>query len=251
MCLIACAFHAYPNATLVVAGNRDEFHDRPAAAADHWQDAPQVIGGRDLTAGGSWLAVAPGRLAAVTNVRRMDRPNPDAPSRGDLVARFVTGTESAAAAAAALLPEAHRYAGFNLLLWDGAALHYLSNRIEPCHRVLGPGIYGLSNAALDTPWPKVAGLRAQLHEAARHAAPTHTLFTALRDERRPDDTDLPDTGVGQEMERFLSPAFIRDRRYGTRASTVVTAGPTGIELIERAFGPEGVPLGERRLEVGA
>lgn len=251
MCLIACAYRCHPDYPLILAGNRDEFHGRPTADAAPWPDAPQVVGGRDLEAGGSWLALSGrGRLAAVTNVRRMAQPLPGAPSRGALVADFVRGEARAANAAVALLDRAPAYAGFNLLLWDGDTLEYVSNRPTPRHTTLPPGVYGLSNDALDTPWPKLLRLRAAMQAVADGARHIDTLFTALADPRPAADAEMPNTGVGAPMERLLSSPFIRDARYGTRASTVVTVPAHGAaRLVERRFGPEGRPLGESTLEV--
>jgi uncharacterized protein with NRDE domain len=246
MCLIACAFRAHPDYELILAGNRDEFHGRPTADAAVWNDAPQVIGGRDLEAGGSWLALSSrGRLAAVTNVRRMAQSLPSAPSRGALVADFVRGDASAVDAAHALLRDANDYAGFNLLLWDGHTLEYVSNRPVPRHDTLPPGVYGLSNDALDTPWPKLIRLRDAMTAVVAQRRNVDTLFDALADDRPAADAALPDTGVGNEMERFLSSPFIRDTRYGTRASTIVTVPYQGAaRLLERRFGPNGRPLGQ-------
>lgn len=248
MCLIGIAYRAHPQYELVLAANRDEFHARAAAPAAYWADAPEVYGGRDLTQGGGWLALsARRRLAAVTNVRRMVTPDPQAPSRGRLVADFVRGAQDAPAFAAALKAQAPHYAGFNLLLWDGAQLLYTTN--QPDFRVeeIQPGIHGLSNATLDTPWPKLTRLTGALHHwvdaASREPAP---LLAALADDAPAPDAALPDTGVGAQMERFLSPPFIRGERYGTRASTVVLAGAAQAQFIERRFGPNGSVLGESR-----
>lgn len=251
MCLIACAFGVHPDFPLIVAANRDEFHARPTAAAAPWVDAPQVVGGRDLAAGGSWMAVSGRqRLAAVTNVRRMADPDPAAPSRGALVANFVTAARPAAAFVDALLPDAHRYAGFNLLLWADNALHYVGNWPTPTHRVLVPGVYGLSNATLDTPWPKLQRLRRAMAQVVAQRGPPETLFTVLADRTPAADAELPDTGVGTEVERFLSPPFISDVRYGTRASTLVTVDAAGrTRLEERRFGPSGKPDGVTCLEI--
>jgi uncharacterized protein with NRDE domain len=252
MCLIACAVGVHPDFPLIVAANRDEFHARPTAAAAPWAGAPQVIGGRDLAAGGSWMAVSGHqRLAAVTNVRRMTEPDPAAPSRGALVANFVTATQPATAFVDALLPDAHRYAGFNLLLWEGGTLHYVGNWPTPIHRVLTPGVYGVSNAALDTPWPKLQQLRRAMAQVVAQRGPPDALFTVLSDRTPAADAELPDTGAGIELERFLSPPFISDARYGTRASTLVTVDAAGCtRLEERRFGPNGKPDGISRLKTG-
>lgn len=235
MCLIALAWRAHPRFELVLAANRDEFHARPAAGAAFWPEAPQVFGGRDLVQGGSWLALSTARrLAAVTNVRRMQVPDPAAPSRGALVADFVReGREPQS-------PE--RYAGYNLLLWDGDAPRYLSNEAPP--QTLTPGVHGLSNATLNTPWPKLLRLREALSQwCAQGAESPQGLFSALGDERRAGDEELPDTGVGLEMERLLSAPFIRSARYGTRASTVICIEREQARFMEQRFDAAGQPSG--------
>jgi uncharacterized protein with NRDE domain len=249
MCLIAVAFRAHPRYDLVVAANRDEFHDRPAAPAAYWTDAPNVFAGRDLKQGGAWLAISTnGRLAAVTNVRRMVTPDPKAPSRGGLVASFVRSGVPAATCATALAGQATRYAGFNLLLYDGRELQYLNNHPAYVARAVESGLHVVSNADLDTPWPKTRRLRKAMEDWISAGADSiEPLFAALADRTRAPDGELPDTGVGVELERMLSPAFIASDGYGTRCSTVVTIGKDGaIEFVERRFGRDGAPAGETR-----
>lgn len=236
MCLIGVAWRADAQHELVLAANRDEFHDRPSAPAAPWDDAPQVFGGRDLRSGGSWLAVSQrGRLAAVTNVRRMIPPNPAAPTRGALVADFVRGDAGAAAFAEGLRAKAEAYSGFNLLLYDGRELLYVDNHPEFEVARVAPGVHVVSNDQLDTPWPKSLRLKAVLERTRDRAA----LFEALADRRPARDAELPDTGVGLELERMLSPAFIVSPGYGTRCSTVVALGPAGIDFVEKRFRPSG------------
>lgn len=255
MCLIALAYQAHPRYELLLAANRDEFHRRPAAPAAPWPEDPEVVGGRDLVGGGAWLALSSRRrLAAVTNVRRMEAPDPAAPSRGHLVADFVLGHESAVERAKRLMDSAHRYAGYNLLLWDGEALVYLSNRPTPVWQRLVPGVHAVSNAQLDTPWPKLRRLRAAVDAHCNPPiapdvdadADPESLFQALADEQIPPDPELPDTGVGLETERRLAPPFIRGRDYGTRCSSLILIprGGGDLRFVERRFGPEGVPAGE-------
>lgn len=236
MCLIA--IDRQDNA-LTVAANRDEFHHRPTLAADWWEDAPQVWGGRDQQAGGAWLAVSrTGRFAAVTNVRRMLPPRPEAPSRGALVQAFMNSLEPAQAFASALRANADHYSGFNLLLFDGLELLYLSNEPHFTLRSVPAGLHVLSNASLDTPWPKAERLRAVMATRAGDAERAREqLFDALADRRPAADADLPDTGVGLEMERFLSAAFISSPRYGTRASTVLQLEGNQLQIEERRFDP--------------
>lgn len=245
MCLIGALWRAHPRYELVLAANRDEFHARPSAPAAFWPGAPDVLGGRDLKEGGGWLAVsARGRLGAVTNVRRMVPPRAGAPSRGALVAGFVRGAQSARAFADALAPQALRYAGFNLLLYDGTELRYVDNHPAFEQQPVAPGVHIVSNDQLDTPWPKSLRLRAALEQwRARDAEDFEPLFAALADPTPAPDADLPDTGVGREMERFLSPPFIVGEAYGTRCSTLVAIGGGRIRFMERRFRPDGTEDG--------
>ena len=246
MCLIAVALAAHPRYRLVVAANRDEFHARPTAAAAWWDGPARIYGGRDLQQGGGWFAVTDdGRWAAVTNVRRMVPPDPAAPSRGALVADYLRGSATAAAHAAQSLATADRYAGFNLLLGDKDGCVYLSNHPQPELTTLKPGVHGLSNASLDTPWPKLLRLRSALAGwCSSGNSQTAALFAALADETPVSDAELPDTGIGLAHERFLATPFIRSPSYGTRASTLLLIGNEGIEFHERRYGANGVFLGE-------
>lgn len=249
MCLISLNWRAHPRYELVLAANRDEFHHRPTAAAGWWTDAPEVFGGRDLSQGGGWLAASRRRrLAAVTNVRRMVQPDPNAPSRGALVADFMRSTQSAAEFAKRLHGRADAYAGFNLLLYDGTTLLYATNHDGFRSERLTPGVHAVSNAALDTPWPKLLRLRERLRDwSTRACIDDAGLFDALADERKAADAELPDTGVGLELERLLSPPFIRGPQYGTRASSVIALETDGtLHFSERRFGPNGQPAGETR-----
>ncbi len=250
MCVAAFAWQAHPRWRLVLAGNRDEFHARPAAPLAHWDDVPGVIAGRDLEAGGTWLGVhQAGRCALVTNVRDLRAPQ-DGRSRGWLASDWLRDGQGALAASDALRAHAPDYRPFNLLLADHAHCVWTSNRPQPRQAVVAPGVHSLSNAALDSGWPKALTLARRLEawlEADRHGEP-EALLQALADERTYPDASLPDTGIGLERERWLSSAFIRGRDYGTRASTVVMLGHDGEGIVvERRWGPEGVALGERRI----
>jgi uncharacterized protein with NRDE domain len=223
MCLLAIAWKTHPRWRLLLAGNRDEFHGRPAAALDRWEHLPGVLAGRDLQSGGTWAGVdVRGRMAVVTNVRDPAIRKPGAPSRGALVTEFLGGRDSAASQAQRLQASALDYAPFNLLLADGDSCEYLGNTPAPKRATLAPGVHGLSNGALDAPWPKVVTLRERLAEwiAAARQDPS-PLWAALADETPTADAALPDTGVGIELERMLSPAFVRGASYGTRASTLI------------------------------
>ncbi len=253
MCLIAFAWQAHPRWRLILAGNRDEFHARPSAALARWVDAP-IVGGRDLEAGGTWLGVTDaGRCAVVTNVRD-PRDTRDGLSRGLLASGYLAGGAGAADHARALLQTAADYRPFNLLTFDADTAWYLGNRPGPRAQAVTPGVHGLSNADFNTPWPKTRALmrRLQAWLDAGRADDFAPLFDALADESRPTDDQLPDTGMGLEMERFLAGAFIRGDRYGTRASTVVALGHDGRGvIIERRFGPAGRVVAETRCNVGA
>ncbi|AWH35842.1 hypothetical protein C1929_03245 [Stenotrophomonas sp. ZAC14D1_NAIMI4_6] len=248
MCLLALGWLHHPRWRLVMTGNRDEFHARPTAALAPWQDEPSIIGGRDLRSGGGWAGVGgAGRMAVVTNVRDPLAAQAG-PSRGALVADFLRGRDPAAVHMDRLAGIAAAYAPFNLLLADSDSLEYLGN--HPAERqTLGPGVHGMSNGALDAPWPKTRRLMDALSawlEADGDLAP---LWAALADEHRPADSELPDTGIGLERERWLSPAFIRGDDYGTRASTVLLIDAAGRgQMHERRFGAQGVFLGESRVD---
>lgn len=243
MCLILLALDAHPSYGLVLAANRDEFHDRPAARAAWWPDAPDVIGGRDLREGGTWMAVTRrGRWAALTNVRGGAEPDPRAPSRGVLVRDYVMGTATPEAYLRGVAEEAGRFNGFNLLVGEAEHGWWFSNRSGEPPLPLGPGIHGVSNHLLDTPWPKVArgkrALAAALHDGDA-AGLEDALLALLADRTTAPDAELPDTGVGVEWERALSPALIRTPGYGTRASTALLLGRSGeATLVERVHAPQ-------------
>lgn len=254
MCLIAIAWRVHPRFPLALIANRDEFHARPTAPAGFDPDAPDVYGGRDLLQGGSWLqASTRGRLAAVTNVRA-GLANEAAPrSRGMLVRDFVRGDGTAEASLQALAPIAAEFGRFNLLAWDGQALAFASNHPGFVARLVEPGLHAMSNGAFDAPWPKSThATRALSAWLASGAADTGTpgmpalapLLDALADATVAPDDALPDTGVGLELERTLSPPFVRGERYGTRCSSVVLAGRDGIVFAERRYGPGAGLLGD-------
>jgi len=252
MCLLALAWKVHPRWQLLMAGNRDEFHQRPTAALVAWP-APDrgVIAGRDLRSSGTWAGVGrDGRMAVVTNVRDPSAPQ-GGPSRGALVADYLRATTPAADFVDTLAESAAAFAPFNLLLADRDSCQFLGNH-PPLKQALAPGIHGVSNGPLDAPWPKTLGLNAAMQawiDAGRDdLAP---LWAALADERRADDSRLPDTGIGLERERWLSSAFIRSPEYGTRASTVIALDAQGHGFIrERRFDPGGACIGETALTVG-
>lgn len=252
MCVVAFAWDVHPRWRLVLAGNRDEFHARPTAPLARWDDAPSITGGRDLEAGGTWLGVDDsGRCAMVTNVRDLRAPQ-DGLSRGLLASDWLRGGQGALAHAAALVPAASGYRPFNLLLFDRRDGLWLGNRPGTRQQPLAAGVHALSNAELDTPWPKTVALAARMRQWLRTGSEDvrdlEPLFAALADDTVWPDADLPDTGIGLARERWLSSAFIRGPDYGTRASTVVALDRSGGGLvIERRWGPDGVALGETTL----
>lgn len=246
MCLILFAHDCHPRYRLVLAANRDEFHERPAAATEFWKDAPRVLAGRDLTAGGTWMGVTrQGRLAAVTNFRDPASIRADAPSRGALVTDFLTGSQDSRSYLDAVQAVGSHYNGFNLLVWDGHGLFWYSNR-GPGIQKVAPGIHGISNALLDTDWPKVErGMNRMKRWIESDLRPDpEEGFSLLGDRTPASDHRLPNTGVGLAWERMLSSIFIVSPVYGTRASTLVMVDREGgVEMIERSFGPDGDPAG--------
>jgi uncharacterized protein with NRDE domain len=238
MCLIVFAYEYHPLYRLVLCANRDEFFDRPTAPAGPWKEAPDLIAGKDLRAGGTWLGITRGgRIAAVTNYREPGFRKVAGTSRGALVTDFLTGPLSPADHLEALAKASHTYNGFNLLLGDARALFYFSNRSSGIQNV-PPGIHGLSNRHLDTPWPKVEKAKAGLDEllAGASALEVEALFTLLTDRSVPPDDQLPDTGVGLEWERLLSSMWIAGDTYGTRSSSILLWEKSGrIEFYERTF----------------
>ena len=231
MCLIVFAWKILPCTPLLLAANRDEFYERPAAAAAWWQDHPHIFAGRDLRSGGTWLGIqsaAPAlpaeKFAAVTNIRAPEEKRSNAPSRGDLVVDFLNFSGTAQEYVALLRAQPDLYNGFNLLLGDGQDLIWFSNRHGDDVRngvPLAPGIYGVSNAALDTCWHKVIRTKAEFASLLCQLAPTDAFFEMLGNTTQAPDCRLPDTGISLEMERLLSSPCIVSESYGTRVSTLL------------------------------
>lgn len=228
MCLIGIAYGMHPRFPLLVAANRDEFHERPADPARFWPDSPALLAGRDRRGGGTWLGLSlAGRFAAVTNFREPASPTTGPRSRGELVAQFLEGDQPAGAFARRVTADGAGYGGFGLLVMDRDSMWFASNRVDSPVPVPA-GVHGLSNRALNSPWPKVERMRAEL--ARQTAAPRpdiRRLLPALRDTTRAPDHDLPDTGVGLERERLLSAPFIVNDTYGTRCSTLLLVDADG------------------------
>jgi uncharacterized protein with NRDE domain len=232
MCLIVFAWRVIPGVPLIAAANRDEFYERASAPAGTWPEHPQIFAGRDLLAGGSWMGItqagsdanASPRFAAITNIRAPAEHKADAPSRGHLVADYLAGSMSAQEYIEAIRPGCDAYNGFNLVLGDRDTLLWFSNKGQHDARngqPLEPGIYGLSNALLDAPWPKVLKTKAQFASLLCQGAPDEAYFEMLADTTPAPDQRLPETGVPLDLERVLSAVRIETPSYGTRTSTVV------------------------------
>jgi len=247
MCLILFAYRVVPRAPLIVAANRDEYFARPAAPAAPWADDPTVLAGRDLSAGGTWLGVSTtGRFAALTNFRNPADHRRDAPSRGELVKAFLTGRMPARSYVHDLARDAKRYNGFCLLVGDGDHLFFYSNRAEAPLEVQ-PGVHGLTNQLLDTPWPKVVKGRAGLERLAGSPFSIDDHLALLDDTVPANERDLPQVGVDTERERRLSSLRILSAEYGTRCSTVVRITSAGtIDFAERSYRADGDIAGEVR-----
>jgi uncharacterized protein with NRDE domain len=251
MCLVVFAWKSHPRYRLVLAANRDEFHDRPAAPLGWWQDEPRVLAGRDLRGGGTWLGAArSGRFGVITNFRELEYPPAaDAPSRGELVRRFLTAATSPREYLDDLRASAPRHAGFNLLVGGPRALHYFSNRNGSTARPLEPGLYGLGNHLLDSPWPKLLRSRSRLEALlAADTLEPERLFALLADRTPADEDEVPDTGLPPDWERALSAPFVLHQGYGTRCSTLLYVERTGrTTLHERRFDAAGALAGATRI----
>ncbi len=246
MCLALIAWHSHPDYPLVVAANRDEFYARTTRPAAWWGQAVSLLAGRDEEAGGTWLGInRRGRFALLTNVRAPTERNPHAPTRGALVVSALQSRESVGPWLRRLAARSHAYNGFNLLVGDALAapgrarepeLHYHSNRLSQPPRRLEPGIYGLSNAFLDTPWPKVTRAVGRFACLVASRVDPDALLALMADRALAPDNALPSTGVPLEWERVLSAIQIRANGYGTRATTVLTVRNDGlVSFVERTF----------------
>lgn len=253
MCLIFFSYDMHSDCQLLVAANRDEFYDRPTSPLGFWKDLPYILAGRDLKNSGTWMGITrTGRFAAITNFREhpvshfQDGAGEQPPSRGLLVSNFLAGKESPGTYLEHVRSTGHRYNGFNLLIGDSSGLFYYSNRKNYIQR-LKPGLYGLSNHILDTPWPKVkkgkACLKTLLFSCSHGPLPDQgdffeDIFHILGDRSRPPDDSLPDTGVGISWEKILSPLFVTSEIYGTRSSSILLMEKTGkTTFLERTFIP--------------
>ena len=236
MCLIVFAYRVHPEFPLVVAANRDEYYRRPTAQAAYWNERPDILAGRDLEFMGTWMGVTrSGRFAAVTNFRDPEDSRTSAESRGTIVSDFLTQTDSCAVYLQGVTANATAYRGFNLLASDGEDLYYYTNRGgEP--RKVKPGIYGLSNHLLDTPWPKLVAARARLERSLSPAPSIEPLLALLADTTMADPADLPRAGLDAAREKMLSAARIVSTDYGTRSTTAMLQGRDGrLQYAERTY----------------
>lgn len=241
MCTLLVAYEVHPRYRLILAANRDEFYERPTAAAAYWGEAPHLFAGRDLVHGGSWLGVTrAGRIAALTNFRAPQEAGKHRPSRGHLVSEFLKEEITPEEYVERLRGNGVAYSGYNLILGDTDRLYYYSNKSDEFLRI-GPGVHGLSNHLLNTPWPKVVRGRESLIRLLESGDfCTEDIFAILADRTQAPDEQLPDTGVGLETERLLSSTFITSERYGTRSSTLLLVDhELQAAFVERSFDPGG------------
>lgn len=238
MCLLFLSYRLTPQYKIVLAANRDEFISRPTAPLGFLDENRAILGGKDLSGGGTWLAINKNlKIAALTNYREPQLLTQDLPSRGEIVLDFVEGKSQCLDYLEDIAERDHAYSGFNLIAGDKEALYYYSNRAGG-PRELQPGFYGLSNHLLDTPWPKVTRGKILLfpHMVQVDKVLPEPIFETLTDTHRPEDHALPDTGVGMEWERLLSTIFIDSPGYGTRSSAVITVDYNDrIEFYEKTY----------------
>ena len=251
MCLILVAIQKHPTYKLILVANRDEYYARPAEPPHFWEDAPHLLAGRDLVAAGTWLGITrKARIAAVTNYRDPATVKSDAPSRGKLVSDFLLSDLDPASYLDLIRPAKDRYNGFNLILGNRDRITWYSNRSDEVTPLL-PGVYGLSNHLLDTPWPKVVRAKALFEEIIRTGGQisAESLFLLLKDHTMAPEDRLPRTGVPLEWERILSPIFITSPTYGTRSSTVVLIDKEDrITFMDRTFNSHPEPVSTAKFE---
>lgn len=237
MCLIAFAYKTHPDFPIIIIANRDEFYERPTEAVHFWQDSPHILAGRDLRMNGSWLGVSKsGRFAAITNYRDPNRPETGQLSRGTILQSFLNTEQTSADFVEELRGNKDLYGGFNVLLYDGKQMQHYNNVFDE-HTVVPPGVHSISNATLNTPWPKVTFAAKVLQQAVDdETIETNQLISLLANHETAPDDSLPDTGVGIYLERALSASFVQLANYGTRCSTALTISKNGyIHLQERTY----------------
>lgn len=239
MCLVVFSFKEHENYKLVVGANRDEFYERPTDPAHFWEDYPHILGGRDRTACGTWLGVTrKGKISLLTNYRDPRNIKKDAPSRGNLVGDFLKKDISPRDYLENISSIGHAYNGFNLILGTHEDLWYYTNQKDKIYR-LGSGLYGISNAVLNTKWPKVEKAKENFRQILnKELIDPDEILNFLYDDKKAPEDSLPDTGIGQEREKLLSPIFIKSENYGTRSSTVVLVDNEDVlSFTERVYNP--------------
>jgi len=237
MCLIVFSYQNHTKYPLILAGNRDEFFERPTQKAHFWDTEPSFIAGKDLKAGGTWLGISKrGMFAALTNYRDFHNPRSSHLSRGKIITDFLSSDGNAESKLHRFLDQSSAFDGYNLLAGSIDRLYYLTNIRSLYHRI-EPGLHGLSNAFLDTPWPKVERAKAMFRECISGEQPNiEAIFDMLKDDTVYPDSHLPKTGLSPDMERAVSPVFIRTDDYGTRSSTVILFDTNHqVTFIERTF----------------
>lgn len=251
MCLLVFAWKTDARVPLIFAGNRDERHARASRAAGFWEDAPQILAGRDLEAGGTWLGITTGgRFAVVTNYRSGPNPHSGPRSRGELTTNFLRSQSAPPDYLESVAVHAGQYAPFSLLVGDTEALWYFSNRSGHPPQPVPSGIHGLSNHLLDTPWPKVTLSKSRLSRLLKHRTTTPDRLLELLADRRPAPLEnLPDTGIGPERERLISPVFVVNPEYGTRCSSVIVMDRNEARFSERRFDSAGNALETRSFRI--
>lgn len=252
MCLIFLSLDHHPTYKLIIAANRDEFYNRKTAAAEYWDDYPEIVGGRDMEAHGTWMAMTrSGKISLLTNYRDPKNINPQAPSRGRLVSDYLERKIPAELYLSEVEKNGKDYNGFNLLTGTVDELYYFSNYKTGIEK-LSPGVYGLSNHVMDTPWPKVQRGKKRFQKILQKAKiQSIELFEFLYDDKRAADDQLPDTGIGLERERALSSMFIKSPGYGSRCSTVVLVDKQNNALFsERVYNLTTFEFSEKTFEFG-
>lgn len=240
MCLIVFSYKQHPQYPLIFAANRDEYYERPSQAAHFWENYPNILAGKDLKAGGTWMGInKEGEFSAITNYRdpNIEKENP--PSRGKLVLDFLQTDENAQNYLSELQSHADQYMGFNLLAGSLDQLGYYSNQQDNI-LFLDSGLFGLSNHLLETSWPKVRRAKKKLHHIIQDKDITpEPLFDLLTDDHEAPDEELPDTGIPKEIEKKVSPIFIKSEGYGTRCSTILLIDHLGkVTFAERRYKPQ-------------
>ncbi len=238
MCLLLLSLNSHPEYKLILAANRDEYYERPTKPATFWDEAPHLVAGKDLRGGGTWLGMTrQGRIAAVTNYRDPASDIKHAPSRGKLLTDYLLGQDNPSDFLDKLDQKAIKYNGFNLVVGDKDRLYWYSNRGGD-RRPLMPGIYGISNHLIDTPWPKLVSAKESMIQiiSKGNGFSSENLFKMLYDSTLVEDSRLPNTGVGLEWERILSPIFIKSPTYGTRSSTLILVDKDDhVSFLERTY----------------